>query len=199
VEQLLNENCDLILFSSTSSDRIEVRGTDAIIKTYPTVFDLDYYDSPDKSNNDKRFLKSPKIYSQSIINILKENIVDYKKTNIIKSWFLYCYSEEIKALQDACIVYSTLSMLENTKTDYYFLHWEVDMMSNKLFSLPLINNTRLIDSRMPELSCHTWEDYCYNDRGLSRRWHTTDESQAKGAQAWIKFLENNGYTNSNYA
>jgi hypothetical protein len=195
VEQLLDENCDLILFSSTSIDRIEVQGHNDNNFTYPSVFELDYYRSPDLSSEDKRFTKNPKLYSQSIINILKENTINnYKKTEIIKKWFTNCYSSEAKVVQDACIIYSTLSMIEKANVDYFFLHWNMPILSDKFFKLFPRDHPRLIDVQNHKLSCHSWPVNHRDGSASLRRWHTTDESQDNGAREWIKFLESNGYT-----
>jgi hypothetical protein len=195
IDELVKQQVDLIIFGITSFDRIDIRSIGEF-EYSDDIYSLDYHGLPDRSALDSRFSNTPSLISQSINNITSTDYSDATKLPVawteqqskeITNWFNLCYSPGIKQRQDEWIIHSTIEMLERTGIPYYC----AGQVPYQL--LTHIDDNRIIGPNHPQFyNLNPWEW----PRDYVRRYHTTDETQAIGADNWIKYLQGQEYNAS---
>ncbi len=190
IDELVKQQVDLIIFGITSFDRIDIRGIGEF-EYSDDIYSLDYHGLPDRSALDSRFSNTPSLISQSINHIIrppdKTAYWTEQQSKEITNWFNLCYSSGIKQRQDEWIIHSTIEMLERTGIPYYC----AGQVPHHL--LTHIDSNRTVGPNHPqwaELDPWRWP------RNYVRRYHTTDETQAIGADNWIKYLQGQEYNTS---
>ena len=191
IDELVKQQVDLIIFGITSFDRIDIRSIGEFGYS-DDIYSLDYHGFPDRSALDSRFSNTPSLISQSITHIIRPPVAKTaywteQQSKEITNWFNLCYSSGIKQRQDEWIIHSTIEMLERTGIPYYC----AGQVPHHL--LTHIDSNRTVGPNHPqwaELDPWRWP------RNYVRRYHTTDETQAIGADNWIKYLQSQEYNAS---
>lgn len=175
IDQLIEDRVDFIFWSSTLSDRIEIKAERAQGHP-PSLFDFNYRGLEDVSSLDPRFKEHPSIISNSLTSLLQHNAPKVAKN--IKGFFVKNYEWRSKADQDAWIIHSTWVTLVKSGIPFVFIPAPDLQITPRLNDLLPMDAKNIVDDH--PLSPYTWEQTEVTP------YHTTKLAQETGYGEWVQ-------------
>jgi hypothetical protein len=196
IDEMVKQKVDLVIIGATSPNRMEFPKLGKKYNQSDGVYNLDYHIGtyPDRSCQNKNFKHN--VVSETFTNILTSDIPFHKKVindesisarpNItdnqakaLEYYIDYLYDADYKKHMDSFILHSGYKALEDSNIPFVMILYDSQMAVSG-FSFE--NNYRII-KHGDRLNPWTWDK-----NNTTRRWHTTDQAQEKGAEMWYDYL-----------
>lgn len=200
IDEMIKQKVDLVIIGTTTPNRLEIPYIGKTFDTDLGVYNLDYRTEyyPDKSTLNPKFRHN--MLTDTLTNIFYDPSPFHKKIfnddcrghvpqisqnqlDALGNYIDYLYDTDYKQMQDAWAIHSGIKALEENNIPFIVI-WNIITP----IGVDTSNDHRFIHFNH-KLNPTTWE--------LGhRRWHTTDEAQAIGAESWYTYLLDNGYLNN---
>jgi hypothetical protein len=196
IDEMVKQKVDLVIIGATSPNRMEFPKLGKKYNQIDGVYNLDYNINtyPDRSCQNKSFKHTT--VSETFTNILTSDVPFYKKiinldsisarpnitddqAKALEYYIDYLYDVDYKKHMDSFMLHSGYKALEDSNIPFVMVLFDGEMSVNG-FSIE--NNYRIIKNG-DKLNPWTWDQ-----TKATRRWHTTDEAQVKGAEMWHDYL-----------
>lgn len=199
---------DLIIFNTTSFDRIEIptkynfRGDGFGRNFYPyEVTDLLYTQSSGLSTHYPWVNKDPKLWSIGIADLLNFTVYDSSKDKhynhnsmvnlqyiddleikqkVAKDWFMFLYDETMKKTTDIYMMYGVMHQLLYSKIDFLYVHDAGCFGGRPVSPFDILPKKNIVTDEVGSLI------HKYRSTDFDPGFHTTFEGQEHIAQFLLK-------------
>jgi hypothetical protein len=196
IDEMIQQKVDLVIIGATSPNRMEFPKLGKKYNLSDGVYNLDYHIDtyPDRSCQNKNFKHN--IVSETFTNILTSDVPFYKKiinpqtiserpnitdnqAKALEYYIDYLYDADYKKQMDSFILHSGYKALEDCNIPFVMILFANDV---NVSGFSTENNHKIIKND-DRLNPRRWDQ-----TNTTRRWHTTDEAQIKGADMWYNYL-----------
>lgn len=197
IDEMIKQRVDLVIIGATSPNRMEFPKLGQIYDVTEGVYNLDYDINiyPDRSCKNSKF--KHRLVSETFTNILTSDMPFYKKilnphtisarpnitdeqAKALEYYIDYLYDPTYKTQLDMFILHSGYKALEDAGIPFVMIINQGDVFIN---GFNLDSTGYKIVKIGEKLNPWTWDQ-----NNTTRRWHTTDEAQVKGAEMWYEYL-----------
>jgi len=184
LDEMISQQVDFVIYGTTTAGRIEypINNDFDISKG---VYNFKYDHCPDLSVLHGQFNHN-NIRSETLSNIVDDKSCDFVKNSAqqqaVENYLLHLYSEHIRSYQDAWIISSGVQALENANIPYLLIMIHNYDDYTDYFAK---SNPRFVTSKNNELSDLLPQNY----PDALRRYHTSDQSQAKIAEKTLEHIK----------